>query len=73
MAIAIWFGQRTLRPLREVLLLAAVAIFCCLNPVWGLLRPFCQRRGSPDTSFLGFGSANRVRSTLHTLRQQIRV
>lgn len=34
MAIAIWFGQRTLRPLREVLLLAAVAIFCCLNPVW---------------------------------------
>lgn len=34
MAIAIWFGQRTLRTLREVLLLATVAIFCCLNPVW---------------------------------------
>lgn len=26
MAIAIWFGQRTLRTLREVLLLATVAI-----------------------------------------------
>lgn len=34
MAIAIWFGQRTLRTLREVLLLATVAIFCYLNPVW---------------------------------------
>lgn len=34
MAIAIWFGQRTLRTLREVILLATVAIFCYLNPVW---------------------------------------
>ena len=34
MAIAIWFGQRTLRTLREVLLLATIGIFCCLNPVW---------------------------------------
>ena len=34
MAIAIWFGQRTLRALPEVILLAVVAYFCCLNPVW---------------------------------------
>lgn len=34
MAIAILFGKRTLRTLPEVLLLAVIAYFCCLNPVW---------------------------------------
>lgn len=33
MAIAIWFGQRTLRALPEVILLAVLVIFCYLNPV----------------------------------------
>ena len=34
MTIAIWFGQRTLRTLPEVLHLVVIAICCCLNPVW---------------------------------------